>query len=84
MRKAIGLAPYYLNNISHYKAEVYLKGNLVINNIPRLLRKSMKIESSDKETSITAGSKNKDEKKYLKGIMSFDIRQKLKISEEEL
>ena len=36
MRKAIGMAPYYLNNISYYKAEVYLKGNLVINKIPRL------------------------------------------------
>ena len=41
MRKAIGLAPYYLNNISHYKADVYLKGNLVINKIPRLIKKSM-------------------------------------------
>ena len=30
MRKVIGMAPYYLNNISSYKAEVYLKGNLVI------------------------------------------------------
>ena len=45
MRKAIGLAPYYLNNISYYKAEVYLKGNLVINKIPKILKKSMKIES---------------------------------------
>ena len=37
MRKVIGMAPYYLNNISYYKAEVYLKGNLVINKIPKLL-----------------------------------------------
>jgi len=43
MRKAIGLAPYYLNNVSYYKAEVYLKGNLVINKIPKLLQKSMKM-----------------------------------------
>ena len=47
MRKAIGLAPYYLNNISYYKADVYLKGNLVINKIPRLIKKSM--ETGGKE-----------------------------------
>ena len=40
MRKVIGLAPYYLNNISYYKADVYLKGNLVINKIPKILQKS--------------------------------------------
>src|SRR5450759_4190197 len=45
MRKVIGLAPYYLNNVSYYKADVYLKGNLVINRIPKLLQKSMKIEA---------------------------------------
>ena len=44
MRKVIGLAPYYLNEISHYKAEVYLKGNLTINKIPRLLQKSLAIQ----------------------------------------
>jgi hypothetical protein len=71
MRKAIGLAPYYLNNISYYKAEVYLKGNLVINKIPKLLQKSMKIESSGNETSVTAGSKPKSEEKLLKAGDSF-------------
>ena len=45
MRKVIGLAPYYLNNVSYYKAEVYLKGNLVINRIPKILQKSMKMGS---------------------------------------
>ena len=39
MRKAIGMAPYYLNNLNYYKAEVYLKGNLVINKIPKVIRK---------------------------------------------
>jgi hypothetical protein len=71
MRKAIGMAPYYLNNISYYKAEVYLKGNLVINKIPRLLQKSMKIESSDNRTSVSAGSKPKSEDKVLKAGDSF-------------
>lgn len=71
MRKAIGMAPYFLNNISYYKAEVYLKGNLVINRIPRLLQKSMKIESSDNETSVSAGSKSKSKEKLLKAGDSF-------------
>jgi hypothetical protein len=61
MRKAIGLAPYYLNNISYYKANVYLKGNLVINKIPRLIKKSMEREakkesgSSDNNASLKEG-----------------------------
>ena len=49
MRKVIGMAPYYLNNISQYKAEVYLKGNLVINKIPKLLERSMKIQEKKGE-----------------------------------
>ena len=71
MRKAIGMAPYYLNNVSHYKAEVYLKGNLVINKIPKLLQKSMKIESSGNGGSVSAGSKPKSEEKLLKAGDSF-------------
>ena len=71
MRKAIGMAPYYLNNVSYYKAEVYLKGNLVINKIPRLLQKSMKFETSANETSVSAGSKPKSEEKLLKAGDSF-------------
>jgi hypothetical protein len=55
MRKAIGFAPYHLNQISYYKANVYLKGNLIINRIPKLLKKSMKIESSGHGTSFSAG-----------------------------
>ncbi len=46
MRKVIGLAPYYLNQVSYYKADVYLKGNLIIDRIPRLLQKTMKAGSS--------------------------------------
>ncbi len=57
MRKVIGMAPYYLNNISYYKADVYLKGNLVVNNIPRLLKKSMQINvgSSSENTAMKEG-----------------------------
>jgi hypothetical protein len=49
MRKVIGMAPYYLNNISYYKAEVYLKGNLVVNNIPRLIERSMERQAKKGE-----------------------------------
>lgn len=45
MRRAIGLAPFYLNHINHYKAEVYLKGNLYIKKIPKIIRRSLKIEA---------------------------------------
>jgi hypothetical protein len=45
MRKAIGLAPYYLNQVSYYKADVYLKGNLVINRIPKIIQRRMKAEA---------------------------------------
>lgn len=45
MRKAIGLAPYYLNEVSHYKAEVYLKGNAFIRKIPSIVSRSMKLEA---------------------------------------
>jgi hypothetical protein len=71
MRKAIGMAPYYLNNISYYKAEVYLKGDLLINRIPRLLQKSMKIESSGNQTTVSAGSKPKKEEIQLKAGDAF-------------
>ena len=71
MRKAIGLAPYYLNNISRYKAEVYLKGNLVINKIPRILQKSMKMETTSNSATLSVGSKPKKEEKVFKAGDSF-------------
>ena len=71
MRKVIGLAPYYLNNISYYKAEVYLKGNLIINKIPKLLQKSMKMESNSRGTSVSAGGKSTGDEKLIKAGDSF-------------
>jgi hypothetical protein len=71
MRKVIGLAPYYLNNVSYYKAEVYLKGNLVINKIPKLLQKSMKVESDGNSSSFSGGGKQKKEERTLKEGDSF-------------
>jgi Family of unknown function (DUF5686)/CarboxypepD_reg-like domain len=54
MRKAIGMAPYYLNNISYYKADVYLKGNLIFNKIPKIMKKAMKMEASHDDGSTTS------------------------------
>jgi hypothetical protein len=58
MRKAIGLAPYYLNYINYYKAEVYLKGNLIINRIPKIIQKSMRMGRSDDNLTVSAGGKS--------------------------
>jgi hypothetical protein len=71
MRKVIGLAPYYLNNISYYKAEVYLKGNLLINKIPKLLRKSFKIESNDNGATVSGGGKKSGKERVIKEGESF-------------
>jgi hypothetical protein len=65
MRKVIGMAPYYLNNVSYYKAEVYLKGNLVINRIPKLLQKSIKIEARNQSGSSVSNSTMKEGDSYL-------------------
>jgi hypothetical protein len=71
MRKAIGMAPYYLNNVSYYKAEVYLKGNLLINKIPKLLQKSLKMEQNNRGTSVSAGRKQTGKERTLKAGDSF-------------
>jgi hypothetical protein len=66
MRKAIGLAPFYLNHISHYKAEVYLKGNAYIRKIPPIVRRSLKLEArSDAPGSQTRSIKVKEGDSFL-------------------
>jgi hypothetical protein len=64
MRKAIALAPYYLNNISYYKANVYLKGNLVVKKIPGLIKRSMEREAK-KESGSSSGNTMKEGEIYL-------------------
>ncbi|MBN2164687.1 MAG: carboxypeptidase-like regulatory domain-containing protein [Marinilabiliaceae bacterium] len=44
MRKAIGMAPYYLRQIEHYESDVYLKGTLILDKAPKLLVNQMKKE----------------------------------------
>ncbi len=65
MRKAIGLAPYYLNNISSYKADVYLKGDLIIKRIPKLLQRSMKREAKKEQGSSGSSPKIKEGDLYM-------------------
>ncbi len=65
MRKVIGFAPYYLNQVSHYKAEVYLKGNLIINRIPKLLQKSMKVEARNHSGNSASSKVMKEVDSYL-------------------
>ena len=45
MRRAIGLAPYYLNQIKNYKADVYIKGSVVIDKIPRLIKRNLEVDN---------------------------------------
>ncbi len=44
MRRAIAMAPYYMNQISEYKADVYLKGSLHIIKISKLVKRLAKEE----------------------------------------
>ena len=47
MRKAIGMAPYHLNRVKHYEAEVYIKGGVVVNKIPRIVTRNINIDDLD-------------------------------------
>ncbi|HBC79018.1 MAG TPA: hypothetical protein DCZ51_10340 [Bacteroidales bacterium] len=71
MRKVIGLAPYYLNYINYYKAEVYIKGNLLIKRIPKLIGKSMRMRQSDEDVTISAGGKPEKDSRIMKEGDSF-------------
>ena len=71
MRKVIGLTPYYLNYIDHYKAEVYIKGNLYLRKIPKLIQKSMRMGSTGESSYISAGGKATEDEDILKEGDSF-------------
>jgi hypothetical protein len=47
MRKAIGMAPFHLNQVKMYKAEVYIKGGGKIDKIPKMLERQMKVEANE-------------------------------------
>lgn len=65
MRKAIGMAPYYLNNISYYKADVYLKGNVIVNKIPKLYQKAINREAKKAEQEGETGVRIKEGDVYM-------------------
>lgn len=44
IRKAIGMAPYYLNQVKEFDAEVYMKGTLKIVKLTWLVKRAMKDE----------------------------------------
>lgn len=71
MRKVIGLAPYYLGYINYYKAEVYLKGNLLIKRIPKLIEKSMRMGRSGDNVTVSAGGKPEKDSRVMKEGDSF-------------
>jgi hypothetical protein len=47
MRKAIGLSPYYLNQVDYYKAEVYIKGSFVLRKIPKIMQRNLAVNEED-------------------------------------
>ena len=47
MRKAIGMAPFHLNQVRMYRAEVYIRGGGTVDRIPELLKRRMKIEANE-------------------------------------
>ncbi len=65
MRKAIGTAPYYLNNVGYYKAEVYLKGNLYIKKIPKIIQKAINAEAKKDEGTSVSSNKIKEGDVYI-------------------
>ena len=50
MRKAISRAPYFLNQVKNYEAEIYLKGSYSIQKMPKILQKA--IENDDDNIKI--------------------------------
>jgi hypothetical protein len=44
MRKVIGLAPYHLNQVKEYTANVYLRGTIHIIKIPKIIAKRVEID----------------------------------------
>lgn len=46
MRKAIGMAPFHMNQVKMWKAEVYIRGGGSVDKIPEMLKKRMKVESN--------------------------------------
>lgn len=49
MRKAIGMAPFHLNQVRMYRAEVYIRGGGSVDKLPALLKRQLKAEANSTE-----------------------------------
>ncbi|NLE34950.1 MAG: carboxypeptidase-like regulatory domain-containing protein [Bacteroidales bacterium] len=47
MRRAIGMAPFHLNQVRMYRAEVYIRGGGSVDKIPEMMKRRMKIEANE-------------------------------------
>ena len=65
MRKVIGMAPYYLNQVEYYQADVYIKGNLEIIRIPKIIQRSMKAEVRSESGSSVSSDIMKEGDTYM-------------------
>ena len=52
MRKAIGMAPYHLNQVKMWKAEVYIRGGGSVDRIPEMLKRRMKIDANGDDLKV--------------------------------
>lgn len=52
MRKAISLAPYYLQQASSYESEVYLRGSFVLDKVPKILGKGVSVSVNSQEAQV--------------------------------
>lgn len=52
MRKTIGMAPYHLNQVKKWQAEVYIRGGGSVDRIPEMLRRRMKIDANGDDLKV--------------------------------
>ena len=78
MRKAIGMAPFYMNQLSKYNADVYIKGTLKIEKISGLVKamagkdlKKAKINEGEKYLYESMSEINFEQGKYHQTIKSI-------------
>jgi len=55
MRKVIAWAPYHSAQVKHYKSDVYLKGTMLIDNIPSLIKNKVAVGGNGKYDKIKTG-----------------------------
>ncbi|MDR1056148.1 MAG: DUF5686 and carboxypeptidase regulatory-like domain-containing protein [Prevotellaceae bacterium] len=78
MRKAIGMAPYYMNQLNKYHADVYIKGTLIVEKISGLIKamagtelKEMEIKVGDKYLQESMNEIEYDQGKYHQTVKSI-------------